>query len=73
MPSDTFWTTPQGTYESRHRAFLEFAAAAEPSSGRTGFFSQLARLELDRGPVDEASIRGALDFVDARHDSAETT
>ena len=70
---DTYWTTPQGDYASRRRAFLEFAAAAEAGRGRGAVFSQLCRLELGRGPIDEEAIREALAYVNARHDCADFT
>lgn len=73
MPQDEYWLEPQGTYESRRAAFLEYAAAAEGGKGRGGFFSQLCRLELDRGPIDEESIRDAVAYVNARHDCADFT
>ena len=38
-----------------------------------GFFSQIARLALDRGPLDAESIRDALTFVDTRQDCADFT
>ncbi len=71
MAEDDYWTTPRGDYASRRRAFLEFAASAEGGRGRGGFYSQLCRLELDRGPLDEASIRDALAYVNARHDCSD--
>jgi hypothetical protein len=73
MIRDEFWLEPQSTYDDRRRAFLEYAAAAPDGHGRAGFFAQIARLALDRGPLDEASIRDALAYVDARHDCADFT
>lgn len=64
-------TTPSDAYEIRKRAFLEFAADAQPGGGRTGFMSQLCRLELNRDSIDENSIREALDHVNARRDCAD--
>lgn len=58
---DTYWSTPQGTYDERRQAYLEYCAAQSPG-GRTGFFSQIARLELGRD-VDEQPIRDAIDYV----------
>ncbi len=74
MPQqDVYWSAPQGTYDSRRRAFLEFAASDEGGKGRGGFFSQLCKLELGKGPINEGSIRDALDYVNARHDCADFT
>jgi hypothetical protein len=67
------WYEPQGTYEERRRAFLAYAATSPCGRGRTGFFSQIARMALDRGPLDAESIRDALAFVDARHDCSDFT
>ena len=64
-------TTPSDAYEIRKRAFLEFAADAQPGGGRTGFMSQLCRLELNRHSIDENSIREAIDHVNARRDCAD--
>ena len=63
--------TTDTDYASRKKAFLEYAAQTEPGRGRTGFFSQLCRLELNRGSIDEACIRDALDHVNARRDCAD--
>ncbi|NLD74532.1 MAG: hypothetical protein GX649_17665 [Chloroflexi bacterium] len=75
MP-DQYWSTPQGDYASRRQAFLEFSAAHSPAPGdhgRGGLFTQICRLELDRGPIDEDAIRDALAYVNARHDCADFT
>lgn len=58
---DAYWSTPQGTYEERRQAYLEYASA-HSGGGRTGFFSQIARLELQED-VDEQPIREAIDYV----------
>ena len=73
MPQEEYWTEPQGDYESRRRAFLEFSACAEGGKGRGGFYSQISRLDLGQRPIDEASIRDALAYVDARNDCADFT
>ena len=58
---DAYWSTPKGTYEERRQAYLEYASA-HSGGGRTGFFSQIARLELQED-VDEQAIREAIDYV----------
>jgi hypothetical protein len=57
---------PTGDYASRQKAFLEHAAAANPS----GLYSQVARLTLDR-PLNEDAIRAGLGTVGARRDGAD--
>lgn len=69
MGADKYQAKPEGSYEERRRAYLEFCAAQSPG-GRTGFFSQIARLELGRA-IDEGPIRAALDVVDARVDCCD--
>jgi len=82
MIRDEYWPAPQSSYDERRRAFLAYAVAAPGGNGRTGFFSQIARLSLGCGlrrersaerPLDEASIRDVLAYVDARHDCADFT
>jgi hypothetical protein len=58
---------PTGDYASRQRAFLEHAAAANPS----GLYSQVARLALGRGPLNEAAIRAGIATVRERRDGAD--
>ena len=66
---DTYWSEPQAAYDERRRLYLAYCAAHSPG-GRTGFFSQIARLEsgLD---VDEGPIREAIAFVDSRRDCCD--
>lgn len=66
---DIYWSEPHETYEQRRQRYLEFCAA-QSSGGRTGFFSQIARLELGQG-VDEAPIREGIAFVDSRQDCCD--
>lgn len=71
--ADTYWATPQGTYEERRQQYLRFCAAHGGSGFkaiRTGFFSQIARLELGQ-PVDAAAIREGIAFVDSRRDCCD--
>ena len=64
-------SSDESNYASRKQTFLEYAAQSEPGGGRGGIFSQLCRLELNRGPIDENSIRASLDHVNARRDCAD--
>jgi hypothetical protein len=66
---ETYWSEPQGTYDERRQHYLAFCAAQSPG-GRTGFFSQIARLELGQS-VNEGPIREAIAFVDSRHDCCD--
>lgn len=63
-------TETQADHARRRQLFLEYSVAASPT-GRTGFFSQMARLELGRGPVDEAPICEGIAFVDSRQDCCD--
>jgi hypothetical protein len=62
----SYWAEPRGDYESRRFMFLEHAASA--ASG--GLYSQIARLELERGPLDVEAVRNALARVRARRDGS---
>lgn len=70
MPEDLYWPTPQLDYDQRKALYLEYCAAQTPGP-RLGLFSQLARLELGRGPLDEASILEGIAFVDSRQDCCD--
>jgi hypothetical protein len=65
-PGD-YWSEPKGDYASRQKAFLEFAATAKPG----GLYSQVARLELGRGPLNEQAIRDALETLRVRRDGGD--
>ena len=71
MNQDRYWTEPRGDYNSRRRAFLEFSAGSESNGKRGDFFSQLCRLELNRGPLDEESVCEALAYVNGRGDCSD--
>ncbi len=73
---DTYWSEPQGTYDERRQQYLEYCASQPLENwlsrySRTGFFSQIARLELGRDPVDERPFREAIAFVDSRRDCCD--
>jgi hypothetical protein len=65
-----YWPEPTVPFDERRRLYLEYCAAQSPG-GRTGFFSQIARLELGRQPVDEAPVREALAVIDRREDCSD--
>ena len=58
-------------YEERKRAFINYSAKSTPGGGRTGFLSQLCRLESNQSPIDENCIRAALEHVNNRKDCAD--
>lgn len=65
-----YWSDPQLTYDERRRAYLEFCSE-NPRRGRTGFFSQIVRLELGQDAVDEDGIREGIAFIDSRQDCCD--
>jgi len=68
-PQDTYWPEPQAPYDERRQLHLEYCAAQSPG-GRTGFISQIARLELGLD-VDESPIQEGIAFVDSRQDCCD--
>jgi hypothetical protein len=64
---DDYWSEPRGDYDGRRRAFLEHAAAAQPG----GLYTQIARMELGRGPLDEAAIKKGIETLRVRRDGAD--
>jgi hypothetical protein len=70
MMEDVYWPVPKATYEDRRQRYLAYCAERSPG-GRTGFFSQIARLALGRDPVDEEPVRDAIAFVDSRRDCCD--
>lgn len=69
MVEDSYQSEPVGSYDQRRQAYLEYCAAQSPG-GRTGFFSQIARLELGRA-IDHGPFHEALELVDARVDCCD--
>jgi len=70
MTDQPYWPIPQQPYDQRRMLYLEYCAA-QSVAGRTGFFSQIARLELGRDPVDEDPILEGIAFVDSRQDCCD--
>ena len=70
MTDQPYWPNPRQPYDQRRRLYLEYCAS-QNVPGRTGFFSQIARLELGRDPVDEESILEGIAFVDSRQDCCD--
>jgi hypothetical protein len=68
---DEYGSRSRAAYDQRRQALLEYSAAASPG-GRTGFWSQFARLELGR-PIDERPLREAIDFVCSNQDCNDFT
>jgi hypothetical protein len=65
-----YWPEPVASFDERRRMYLEYCAAAA-ANGRSGFFSQIARLELGRGPLDEGPFYQALDWINRREDCSD--
>ena len=61
----------QNTYSSRKQTFLKYASESKSGGGRTGFLSQLCRMELNCDSIDENGIRESLAIVNARKDCSD--
>ena len=76
MQDNDYWSTPQSTYDERRQQYLEYCISLPNQDQlrtytRIGFFSQIARLELGQGPLDENFFYETFDFVDARYDCCD--
>ena len=69
---DEYWLQPRPDYDRRRQELLEYCATTAPGGGRTGCWSQIARLELGR-PVDERSFHEAVDYVYSNQDCNDFT
>ena len=65
------WRPFAPTFEERRQAFLEFACTRPTGGGRGGFWGDIPRLELGRGPLSRASFQEVLDFIAARQDCSD--
>lgn len=68
-----FHRTPLApTYEQRRALFLEYVAEQETPENRGGIWTDIAKLETNpENPISTAALQGALNFVDAREDTAD--
>lgn len=66
-PARDYSSEPRGDFASRHLETLNLAASA----ARPALDSQLARLALDRGPIDAAIIRRSLAKIQRRDDTSD--
>ncbi len=64
--AEAYAREPRGSFASRQAEVLAAAVAA-----RGTVSTQVARVALNRGPLDEAVIRRALTKIDAREDTAD--
>jgi hypothetical protein len=72
--SPTFHRTPLAqTFEERRQLFLEYAASQPTSPDRGGIWVELAKLETGQDFLAQETLQDALDFVNARHDTADFT
>lgn len=69
MPADPPHFIPGSDFETRRQEHLNYCAA-HATGRRTGFFSQIARLELGLD-VDEAPFHEAFAVIDARLDCSD--
>lgn len=68
-----FYRTPIAEpFEARRNLYLAWVAEQETSASRGGIWTDIAKLELDpQMPISDAALQEALDFVNARHDTAD--
>jgi len=59
------------TYEERRAWLLECKADRPAPPVLKGYYHELARLEINRGPIHEELIRSVLSYIDARQDCAD--
>jgi len=64
---DAYWREPRLDFEERRQMYLKFCST-HSRSGRNGLFSQIARLELGKDPVDEGILREAVAFIYSNDD-----
>ncbi|MBW8035035.1 MAG: hypothetical protein FVQ79_05215 [Planctomycetes bacterium] len=67
LTEDVYWPQPQSTFEQRRLQYLQYCSA-NARRRRNGVFSQIARLELGKEPVDEEIFRDALAYVYSNRD-----
>ena len=65
--TDVYWPEVRSTSEQRRRQYLQYCSA-NVRQGRNGVFSQIARLELGKEPVDETIFRDAIAYVYSNRD-----
>lgn len=62
------------TFDERRAAYLAWAAARPTPADRGGIFTDILKLAHDpRATLSEAALKDALDFVNARNDTADFT
>jgi hypothetical protein len=72
IKEDEYWAAPRADFEERRKLYLEFCST-HARLGRNGIFSQIARLDLGKEPVEEEILREALDFVATGRDCTDFT
>jgi hypothetical protein len=72
--SPPFHRTPLApTFEERRQLFLEYASSQPTPPDRGGIWVELAKLETGQDFLAQDTLQDALDFVNARHDTADFT
>jgi hypothetical protein len=72
IPDDEYWFIPRKTFDERRSLFLDYSSTNATKSGRTGIFSQVARLAKGF-PLDDAVLKGATEYVYSNADCNDFT
>ena len=59
------------SFEARKQQFLYHCAGNPSGSHIKGFYYELARLYLNRGPIHESLLQGVLDYINDRYDCSD--
>ena len=69
---DSYSQNPFDTsYGNRKRRFLEHCVANPSGTHIKGFYYELARLHLNKGPMYEGLLQGVLDYINDRYDCSD--
>ncbi len=72
VKADSYWTTPQSTYEQRRTDFLNYCIENGVKDGLYGIFTQVARFTNGIQP-DEAYVQKALEVIKSNRDCNDFT
>jgi hypothetical protein len=59
------------SFEDRKQQFLNHCAANPSGTHIKGFYYELARLQLNTGPIHEQLLQGVLEYINDRYDCAD--
>ena len=71
-PNDAFWSTPQGTFESRREAFLNYYSSYKAGHQLYSVFRQASRAAAGL-PVEKEGMQDVLDIIRSNHDCNDFT